>query len=342
MTEDISRLIMERRDEKEKRVSFILTTLNRADYLDKALMNVREFLTAEDELIIMDGGSVDHTKEIINIHKDIITIFESERDFSVVHAVNKGILKSKGRILVNLNDDDYIYPDGIKRAIKVMEENPGLDALICGGEYCFQDAITGKIKLERYLYLPPCEALVSDIKHIFHDVNPGYFLLNRRVIARIGLFDTTIKLADTEYMSRLIINKANFKYLNIKLYRVFTRPNSISLINRQQADRDRIIIAMRHGEWDEIMKYPLAEIGAALKLNDYPLGNWVLDLIWFKNHLYRHKKLNTIFLKSYLLGIHLLHIITKQIKNFFIHGKRKQYFYETKLPVEPRWDGSLR
>ena len=41
------------------RVSYIITTRNRASFLDKALENVREFITPEDELIITDGGSTD-------------------------------------------------------------------------------------------------------------------------------------------------------------------------------------------------------------------------------------------------------------------------------------------
>lgn len=344
MSEDIFRLTMKRRDEKEKRVSFILVILNSADYLDKILINVREFLTTDDELIVMDGGSTDHTREIIKKHEDIVTIFESERDFGIAHALNKGVLKSKGRILVNLSVDDYFYSDGIKKAINIMEENPDLDALVCGGEYYFQDPINGEMKLGGYQYLPPSEVLVSDVKHIFPGmgVSAGFLFLNRRVIARVGLFDTTIKACDTEYMSRLIISKVKFKYLNIKMFCTYIRPNSYSRITWQEGNRDLIIIAMRHGKWDEIMKYPLAEIGAALKLSDYPLGNWTLDLIWFKYHLGRYKKLNTMFLKSYLLGVHLLHIIMRQIKNILIHSKIKQVFHEKKLPVEPHWDGSLR
>jgi len=342
MVEDISILTIKKREEKEKRVSFMLATLNRADYLDKLLMNVREFLTTEDELIVMDGGSIDHTHEIIKKYEDIITIFESERDFGTAHALNKAILKSKGRILVNLNDDDYFYPDGIKNAVTVMEENPDLDALVCGGEYFFQGPVNGEMRLGGYQYLPSSETLVLDVKNIFNHVKAGFLFLRRRVISRVGLFDSRMQASDTEYMSRLIFHKTNFKYLNVKMFSVCIHSDSTSKVNYQQAQRDLILIAMRHGEWDEIMKHSLAEIGAALKLNDYSLGNWMLDIFWFKYHLSRHKKINIMFLKSYLFGIHLLHIIMRQLNNIFIHSKIKQVFHKTKMPVEPHWDGSLR
>jgi glycosyltransferase involved in cell wall biosynthesis len=335
-------LTMKREEENEKRVSFILVTLNRADDLDKTLMNVREFLTADDELIVMDGGSIDHTHEIIKKHKDIVAVFESERDFGSAHAFNKGVLKSKGRVLVNLNDDDYFYPDGIKKAIKVMEENPSIDALLSGGEYYTQDSVNGELKLIKYQYLPESRVLKSDIKNIFYYAGAGFLLLNRRVIARVGLLDTTMQASDTEYMSRLIIAKANFKYLNIKMFRFTYRPNSSTRINCLEARRDAIIIAMRHGEWDEIMKYPLVEIGAALKLNDYLLGSWMLDLIQVKFLLSRYKKLSTFFLKSFLLGFHLVGIIIRHKKMHFIRKRIHRYFQKPELPVEPDWDGSLR
>lgn len=328
-------------DGKEKRVSFMLATLNRADCLDKFLMNVREFLTTEDELIIMDGGSVDHTHEIIKKHEDIITIFESERDFSVTHALNKAILKSTGRILANLNDDDYFSPEGIKKAIDVMEENLDLDALVCGGEYSFQDSINDEIRLGGYQYLPSSDVLVSDVKHILYHVRAGFFFLRRSVISRVGLFDTIMPAADTEYMSRLIIHKTNFKYLNVKMFSACIHANSTSKVNRQQACRDLILIAMRHGEWDEILKHSLVEISAALKLNDYPLSEWMLDLIWFKHHTRRFKKINAMFLKLYLFGFHLLHIIARQINKFLIHSKIKPNFHGKKVLIEPDWDGSL-
>ena len=335
--------IMDTTGKKKKRASFILITLNRADYLDRILTNVREFLTSDDELIVMDGGSTDNTREVIQKHKDIITLFESERDFGSAHALNKGILNSTGRFIMNLSDDDYFYADGVNKAIAVMEKNPEIDALVCGGEYYSQDFVNGEIKLLGYQYLSESKKLVSDVGNIFNNVAAGFLILNRRIIARVGLFDSIVQASDTEYMSRLILSKANFKYLNVKMFRLTFQQDSSARNNWQEAKKDRIIIAMRHGNWDEIMKHSLAEIGLALRLNDYPLGDWMLDLLWFKSLFRRYKKLRMFFLKAYLLGIHLICVVLRQIKKSpFIYTKVKQHIQKPESPVEPNWDGSLR
>src|SRR5512136_2252669 len=110
-------------------VSFVLCTYNRAQYLDKILDNVRDFIQCDDELIIMDGGSTDVTADVISKHSDIITVFESERDRGPAHAYNKAMLRSRGRLIMNINDDDYFYPEGVRKAIDTMDLNPDIDVL---------------------------------------------------------------------------------------------------------------------------------------------------------------------------------------------------------------------
>ncbi len=78
----------------EKRVSYLISTKNRAEYLDRTLQNVREFITPQDELIIMDGGSTDNTAEVVQKHGDIVTLFRSEPDSGEAHGYNKAILGS--------------------------------------------------------------------------------------------------------------------------------------------------------------------------------------------------------------------------------------------------------
>src|SRR6266446_2815268 len=79
------------------RVSYLMVTRNRGTYLSKALQNIREFITPEDELIIVDGGSTDDTKRIAAENADIISVFLSEPDRGEGHAVNKGLALIPGR-----------------------------------------------------------------------------------------------------------------------------------------------------------------------------------------------------------------------------------------------------
>src|SRR5262245_54150434 len=116
------------------RVSYLITTWNRGKFLKETLANVREFFTPEDELIIIDGLSTDDTREIVEHNRDIVTTFLSEKDFGEGHAFNKGLFRARGRYIKPITDDDYYYPDAMRKLIQEIEGNPDLDAIQCGGE----------------------------------------------------------------------------------------------------------------------------------------------------------------------------------------------------------------
>lgn len=64
----------------EVRVSYIVTTHDRAAFLDGTLANVREFADPGDELIVMEGGSTGVTAGVVDRYRDISTLFQSEPD----------------------------------------------------------------------------------------------------------------------------------------------------------------------------------------------------------------------------------------------------------------------
>lgn len=116
-----------------KRVSYILTTKDRADFLDNALTQYRKLLGPNDEMIVIDGGSRDRTPDVIEKHKDIVDLFVSEPDINSFHAQNKGHLLARGKYQKQIGDDEVYHPEAIEKAIRVMEEHPEIDMLISGG-----------------------------------------------------------------------------------------------------------------------------------------------------------------------------------------------------------------
>jgi glycosyltransferase involved in cell wall biosynthesis len=200
------------------RISYIISTRNRAQYLDAALQNVRQFLTPQDELIIIDGASTDETREVAKKHSDIIDVFESGPDVGEAHGDNKGILRSRGEIIKLLTDDDYFYPEAMKQAVSVMESHPEIEALQCGGVMYKVDPATGE------------ERFYTTFRKRPHDSSPPYvtmgLFMRRSLVARVGLLDTNSRFVDLEYHPRILQSGATFRYLNVKLYRHTLRLHS--------------------------------------------------------------------------------------------------------------------
>lgn len=290
------------------RVSYIIATRNRADFLDRALQNVRAFIAPEDELIVIDGMSTDHTAEVIKKHGDIISVFESSPDCGEAHALNKGILKSRGEVIKFITDDDYFYPQAMNQAVSVMLSHANIDALQCGGVMYRIDPGTNAERFHTYFCKvgPAGQLPVAGV---------GLFL-RRAAIPRVGLLDAQCRFPDTDYHSRLVSCGVNFKYLNVKLFR-----HTLRLHSGEYRFPGRNLAESVRAHLLETMELPGGEslvflMNFGLLLGRHTVGRWFIRLLAFIA-----RPLQT-------LGL------------MFFKGRRR-ISGESNSLVEPVWDGSL-
>lgn len=78
------------------------------------------------EYIIIDGGSTDGTIDIVEKYVDQIALFISEPDSGMYDALNKGLQKCTGEIMMWINADDLLVPNALKLISKVFEEVPSV------------------------------------------------------------------------------------------------------------------------------------------------------------------------------------------------------------------------
>lgn len=316
-------------------VSFILATKNRAKYLRKAIKNIREFITRQDELIIIDGGSTDGTKKLIAQNKDIITYFESKKDFGEAHALNKGILNSKGKYIKFLADDDYIYPKAMKYAISVLEKNPDIDALQCGGEAYIFDEKTKKEELLFYEQVSRKVKIANDFMHVTTFCPCGLGLIIRRsIISKAGLFDTSFQATDLNYISNLIKCGADFKYLNVNLFKHINYTHS-GENNTDKIHYDEGRVWLVHHKWEKVMSVETRILVSILGLDQLEKGVELLRSIKLLDFLRR---------KNIYFPILVLDFIAKQRKVLSI--LKQKFFKQKKIqmsgpPIPPIRDNKF-
>jgi glycosyltransferase involved in cell wall biosynthesis len=325
------------------RVSYILSTRNRADHLERALENARELLEPQDELIVVDGGSTDRTPAVLDKNRDLVSVFVSEPDQGEAHGLNRGLLRSRGRIIKQLTDDDYFYPDGMRAAIAVLEKNPQIDALVCGGEAHEYDASTGTTRPVEFRFLPEGLRLVDDVAHVLRYTQCGLgLLLKRRTLERVGLFDTTFRAVDTDYMARLLKSGVDFRYLNVKLFRHVTYPHSGQ--NREaECLKDRARVLTRSAAWSRIeeARNPVA-LAEALGLDTVAYGAAFARLIWYAEKLRRGPLGALLVPIDWSLGLLARgYRALRRLARAVLPGQRAASA-AVDLAVEPKWDGSLR
>lgn len=88
------------------RLSIITVVLNDAEGLDFTLKSIFNQCFTDRELIVIDGGSADNTRNIIDKYADKINYLVSEPDKGIYDAMNKGIRLANGNYLNFLNAGD--------------------------------------------------------------------------------------------------------------------------------------------------------------------------------------------------------------------------------------------
>lgn len=112
------------------RVSIVTVCLNQAATLERAIRSVLDQQGPPVEYIIVDGGSTDGSREIIERYADRLSWWVREKDRGRSHALNKGFDRATGEILGRLNADDELAPDAVQKVRKRFAVT-GYD-LICG------------------------------------------------------------------------------------------------------------------------------------------------------------------------------------------------------------------
>lgn len=115
-------------------VSVIIATYNRADCIRKAIKSVLAQTYKNIELVIIDDGSTDKTKEIVQLFLfDKRVHYFRQENKGVSIARNNGIKISKGKYIAVLDSDDFWCKiDKLEKQVDFLEKNIGY-ALVGGG-----------------------------------------------------------------------------------------------------------------------------------------------------------------------------------------------------------------
>jgi GT2 family glycosyltransferase len=111
-------------------ISIVVPTLNQARFIEQTLASIAGQNWPATELIVIDGGSTDGTREIVQRYP--VAHFVSEKDRGQADAINKGMRLAKGDILAWLNSDDYYLPLAFARAAQALQD-PVKPQLVYGG-----------------------------------------------------------------------------------------------------------------------------------------------------------------------------------------------------------------
>lgn len=121
---------------RSESVSVVIPTYNRAHLVARAIDSVRAQIREGDEIIVVDDGSTDHTREVLAGYGDAIVVVQGEQGGAGV-ARNRGIERARHPLIAFLDSDDEWMAGSLELRRRIMEAWP--DVVLCFSDMAITD-----------------------------------------------------------------------------------------------------------------------------------------------------------------------------------------------------------
>jgi len=290
-------------------LSYIITTKNKIEYLPRVIEKLIKNIQLDEEIVIVDAGSTDGTKEYLTelFKKKFIHKFLSEKDHAQAHGCNKALLIADGVLLKIINDDDMFYYEGIRKCKNFMLENKEID--IIG-----MDGAAANYEKNDYYFYSSYPTYLSAYKKWKFDRTPFGFcdlglMIRKSSLSYLGLFNPSYICLDAEYTLRVsslpkvklawysghcwvrMTNKKSLSYCNQDI--IAEEEKKLKLIYLGIYPKKRKIINFKN-----IIKYPFKLIKRFLlkigiinkKLPEKIINNYSIDIFFNKSETWLEDK----------------------------------------------------
>jgi glycosyltransferase involved in cell wall biosynthesis len=189
-------------------LSVVVPTFNRAGIISRAINSVLSQTFKADEIIIVDDGSTDATREIITQNYPMVKYFW-KKNKGVSSARNFGIKTAKGDWIAFLDSDDEWLPQKLAKEMKSISENPDI-------KLCFTDEIwiRGGVRVN------PKKRHAKHGGYIFRFclplclISPSSVIIHRSIFEEVGLFDETLPVCEDYDLWLRICSRRPVLYLD--------------------------------------------------------------------------------------------------------------------------------
>lgn len=203
-------------------VSVVVITYNAAEYVGRAIRSVLQQSWTNLELIVVDDGSTDDTRTVIERFNDNRITYVQQENQGPNTARNHGVRLSQGEFVAFLDADDWWLPDKLSRQVALagQQQNAGLIYSLAvgvdtaGTEQGRAKTVINGHAVERLLLGQCIAGSASSV------------MVRRKTIDTVGMFDESLHYAeDWEYWIRIA---SQFEIACVPEYDVYllSRPNS--------------------------------------------------------------------------------------------------------------------
>ncbi|MCD6038618.1 MAG: PGL/p-HBAD biosynthesis glycosyltransferase [Gammaproteobacteria bacterium] len=228
-------------DHPTPKISIVIGVLNMKKYLANALDSVISQNYPHLEIIVIDGGSVDGTLDIIKNYEPYITYWISEKDDGHADACNKAIDIATGDFIGFLNADDTYDITLLNKVAYVYSQQPNAKMISCGASIIKQDENHRPQTIETLVDREKLQISLHNMMFELPVINARFF--HRDLFKEFGKFqplheDGSYNLAnDRHFLIKLalagiqtqIIPEPLYQYLSHNQSSTFSKINMIKI-----------------------------------------------------------------------------------------------------------------
>lgn len=111
---------------KSPKISVVMPAYNAEKYIGEAIESILHQTFSDFELIIIDDGSIDWTREIIEqyVQKDPRVIWiKNEKNMQISATLNRGVQFARGEYIARMDADDRSVPDRFEKQVVFLDDN---------------------------------------------------------------------------------------------------------------------------------------------------------------------------------------------------------------------------
>lgn len=186
-------------------LSIITINYNDAIGLEKTIKSVISQSFHDFEYIIIDGGSLDESKKVIEQYQTKLNYWVSEKDNGIYNAMNKGIIKAQGKYCLFLNSGDYLADKDV--LLNVSSQLDNIDIV-------YGDMIIDRNQKLEYAKSPNILLFEEMIRGtLWHPVT----FIKKELFDKFGLYNESFKIiSDYDFfVKNLYINNSTKKHISV-------------------------------------------------------------------------------------------------------------------------------
>ncbi|MEW6144367.1 MAG: glycosyltransferase [Thermodesulfobacteriota bacterium] len=181
------------------KVTVLMTVYNGEKFLKEAIDAVLSQTFRDFEFLIINDGSTDGSREIIESYKDPrINLVDNERNIGLTASLNRGLRLAGGEYIARQDADDVSLPERLEKQISILERDR--ETTLIGSWYLEIDESGNPLRE----YKLPCEPLQIRWDSIFYCSFSTVVFRRERVLNNVGFYDESFRYAqDWELYSKI-------------------------------------------------------------------------------------------------------------------------------------------